>query len=261
MTVMKGTIVTLLSMLIVMGECSAETLKIATLSYPPFQYEEDGEAKGLAADIIREVFRRMDQPIEISFYSFLRAVENIKEGKSDVIFTFYYKPEREEYADYSTEPLVEQTISLFVHKDSPIVFDGDLSKLQPYRFGLVRFSYGQIFDDAVSNGVIKHIEYVAQMEQNMEKFIRHRFNILPSDRWVAYYYYAKIASVQGQQSIQMKELTPSIETFPALIGFSKVNNLTAIRDKVDATLREMKADGSYQRIRDSHIASWGIQLP
>ncbi len=135
-----------LGMCVAVCECSADSLKVATLVYPPFQYEENGEAKGIAADIVKEIFKRMNQPIEIKFYPFPRA---IREGKSDVIFTFYYKKEREQFAEYSKESLVDQTISLFVHKDSPIVFDGNLSKLSQYKFGLVRFSYGKVFDEAV----------------------------------------------------------------------------------------------------------------
>lgn len=53
---------------------------------------------------------------------------------------------REEFALYSREPLVEQTIALFVLEDSRIVFDGDLEKLAGHSFGLANFSYGPIMD-------------------------------------------------------------------------------------------------------------------
>lgn len=249
----------------IMGLCllaanaGADVLQVATLNYPPFQYQEDGETKGLAADIVAEVFKRMHQEIKIRFYPFPRALRNIQDGESDVIFTFYHKKEREEFADYSTETLIDQTVSLFVLQDSPIVFDGSLSKLAPYTFGLVRFSYGSVFDEAVKNNVITQLEYVSEMEINMRKFLKKRFDILPSDRCVALYYYSKIASKEGG-TIHIKELTPAIQTFPAYIGFSKKKKLAATRDKVDAVLREMKKDGSYQTIIDTHMKSWGIDL-
>lgn len=246
-----------LGMCVSVCECFADNLKVATLVYPSFQYEENGEPKGIAADIIKEIFKRMNQPIEIKFYPFPRAIKNIKEGKSDVIFTFYYKKEREQFAEYSKESLVDQTISLFVHKDSPIMFDGNLSKLNQYKFGLVRFSYGKVFDEAVKNGLITKIDYVSEMENNMKKFLKRDFDILPSDRWVALYYYSEIAP-KGKS--QLKELNPSVQTFPAYIGFSKANKLTSVRDQVDDILREMKKDGSYQKIINAHIDRWGINL-
>ena len=238
-------------------ECFAGNLKVATLDYPPFQYKEDGEIKGIAADIIKEIFKRMNQPIEIKFYPFPRAVKNIRKGVSDVIFTFYYKKEREQFAEYSKESLVEQTISLFVHKDSAIVFDGNLSGLNQYKFGLVRFSYGKVFDEAVSNGLITNTDYVSEMGNNMKKFLKRRFDILPSDRWVALYYYSKIAP---KVKSRFKELKPPVQTFPAYIGFSKANNLTSVRNRADDILRKMKEDGTYQKIINSHIDKWGIIL-
>ncbi len=246
-----------LGMCVAVWECFADNLKVATLAYPPFQYEENGETKGIAADIIKEIFERMNQSIEIKFYPFPRAIKNIKKGNSDVIFTFYYKKEREQFAEYSKESLVDQTISLFVNKDSPIVFDGHLSNLNQYKFGLVRFSYGKIFDEAVKNKLITKTEYVSKMENNMKKFIKRRFDILPSDRWVALYYYSKIAP---KGKIQLKELNPPVQTFPAYIGFSKANNLAPLRDKVDIILKKMKKDGSYQKIIDAYLDSWRLNL-
>ncbi len=235
----------------------ADELRVATFNYPPFQYEEQGEVKGIAVDIVRELFRRLDQPIKIDFYPFPRAVKKLKAGESDVIFTFYHKKERESFADYTKEALVDQTISLFVNEESPTAFDGDLSKLNPYKFGLVRFSYGSIFDAAVDEKLITRIEYVSKMDLNMKKFLRLRFDILPSDRWVAYYYYSKVNLEEGM-SVKLKELEPPVQSFPAYMGFSKAKNLSALRDKADIVLKEMKKDGSYQSIIDVHLASWGI---
>lgn len=138
----------------------ARTHKVATLEYPPYEYEERGEAKGIAVDIIKEAFRRMGQPIEISFFSFSRALNNLKTGESDLIFTFYHKPEREAFALYSKETLVSQTVSLFVLEDSPIVFDGDWTKLADNTFGVADFSYGKVFDAVKQSKALKKVEVV-----------------------------------------------------------------------------------------------------
>ncbi len=221
-----------IAMCIGAGESFADELRVATFNYPPFQYEDQGKVKGIAVDIVKELFKRLNQPIKIDFYPFPRAVKNLKAGESDVIFTFYHKKGRESFADYTKEPLVNQTISLFVHEDSPIVFDGDLSKLNQYKFGLVKFSYGSIFDAAVDKKLITHVEYVSKMDLNMKKFLRRRFDMLPSDRWVAYYYYSK-SNLEEDKPIKLKELKPPIQSFPAYMGFSKANNLSGLRDKAD----------------------------
>jgi len=259
MNKIRFTLLIIITMGIAAGVSFAADLKVASLDYPPFQYQEQGKVKGIAADIVKELFKRLDQPIKINFYPFPRAIKNIQAGKSDVIFTFYHKKEREKFADYSKEALVDQTISLFVHQDSPIVYDGDLSKLNKYKFGLVRFSYGRIFDEAVEKKVITRISYVSKMSLNMKKFLSRRFDILPSDRWVAYYYYYSKANLEESKAITIKELKPPIQSFPAYMGFSKAKNLSGLRDKVDKVLKEMKKDGTYQAIIDGYIDSWGIK--
>ena len=236
----------------------AQELKIATFEYSPFQYEENRKVKGIAADIVKEIFRRLKRPIRIDFYPFPRAVRNIQTGASDIIFTFYYKKDREKFALYSKEPLVNQTISLFVHKDSSIQFNGDLSALSQYKFGLLRYSYGKIFDDAVKNKVIPSVEQVSKMELNMKKFLSKRFDILPSDRWVAFYYYAQ-SNPKFRKGVQIKELQPPVQSFPAFIGFSKANKLEKLRDQVDATIIAMKQDGTYQKIINTYLDSWKVE--
>jgi len=201
-------------------------------------------------------FRRLDQPIKIDFYPFPRAVKNLKAGESDVIFTFYHKKGRESFADYTKEPLVNQTISLFVHEDSPIVFDGDLSKLNQYKFGWSNSAMEVFSMRPWIKKLITHVEYVSKMDLNMKKFLRRRFDMLPSDRWVAYYYYSK-SNLEEDKPIKLKELKPPIQSFPAYMGFSKANNLSGLRDKADIVLKEMKEDGSYQRIIDGYLAGFG----
>ncbi len=39
----------------------AGNLNIATLTYPPFQYEENGKPKGVLMDGVKEVFSRLKQ--------------------------------------------------------------------------------------------------------------------------------------------------------------------------------------------------------
>ena len=53
------------------------------------------------------------------------------------------------------------------------------------------------------------------MNINIKAFIHERFDILPSDRWVALYYYSRL---KEEQEVRMKELQPSLQTFSAWIA-------------------------------------------
>lgn len=219
-------------------------LELVTLQYPPYEFLDDGEVQGVAVEIVQEVFKRMKVPIKITLYPWDQSLAMIQKGEADAIFTIFKTPEREAYADYSHEILIPQVVSLFVTKDSHIVFDGDLNKLSTFTFGVVRtVSYGSIFDDAVKNGVIRNIETSETGEENMKKLLQGRFDILVSNR------YGALAIVKKMNNMDhIKELKPAIQSVPSYIAFSKKRFLTSLRDQFDSILRNMKDDGTYENI-------------
>jgi polar amino acid transport system substrate-binding protein len=233
-----------LSFIVLFGYSNTIALELVTLQYPPYEFLEEGEVKGVAVEIVKEVFKRMQRPINITMYPWDRSLDMIKKGEADAIFTIFKTPERELFADYSHEVLMPQIISLFVRHDSNIVFDGDLSKLSMYTFGVVRrVSYGSIFDEAVKNGVIRNIEISETGEENMNKLLQGRCDILLSNR------YGALDIVKSMQKMdQVKELTPALQSVPSYIAFSKKRPLASLRDECDIIVRKMKDDGTYDRI-------------
>lgn len=230
--------------LLIANTASAKVLELVTLQYPPYAYQEQGEVKGVAVDLIQEAFRRMKQPIRISVLPWARAIYQIEQGQSDAIFTIYKTKERALFADYSNEVLIQQSVALFVRKDSAIAFNGQLSQLANYRIGAVRkVSYGEVFDRAVLTGQLASLDITDTGEQNMKKLLQGRFDILVSNKLGAQY----ILQQMGQTE-KVKMLLPEIEYIPSYLAFSKKNNLQATRDQFDAVLGEMKRDGSYAKI-------------
>lgn len=230
------------------GIVTARTLDLVTLQYPPYEYEENGQVKGIAVDVVDEVFRRMDQPIQIRLLPWARAIKLIEAGKADAVFTAYKNPTREIFADYSKEVLMPQIVSLFVRNESSIEFTGDLSSLNGYIFGMVRkISYGQIFDTAVKSGVIRYIDYANTGEVNIQKLLNGRFDILVSNKYGALHILKKTNNLA-----KVKELQPALESVPSYIAFSKKRNLSKFRDRFDRVLANMKADGTYRKILSSH---------
>ncbi len=226
----------------------SKELKIVTLQYPPYEYEEYGKIEGIAVDLIKEAFKRMDQPIEIKLYPFARAIKMVEKGEADAIFTLFKTQERESFVDYSNEVLITQKTYLYVLKDSPITYDGDLGKLNNYTFGKVlKVTYGQTFEEAVKAKKITKFKESISGEANMDLLLNKKIDILVSHK-------------EGVQSIlkkkfkteYVKELEPDLDMISSYMAFSKKSNLEQLRDKFDKTLRKMKEDGSYQRIVKGH---------
>lgn len=234
------------------SQAFSEPLQLVTLQYYPYQYEEGGQLKGFVAAIVEEVFRRMEQPIKIKVYPFPRAMKMIQNGDADAVFTAAKNPEREMFADFPTEVLIEQTMALFVRADSPLGFDGDLSKLSQYRFGVIYgFRYGNVFDNAVKTGILSNINKTNSAESNARMLASGRLDFWMSNREQALFAINKL-----RLSDAIRELEPAIQTIPSYLAFSKKRNLEAVKDRFDNELRKMKADGSFQGIISDY---WKMQ--
>lgn len=227
----------------------AVPLQVVTLKQPPLEYEEQGIIKGIAVDLVKEVFARMQQPITLNIYPFARALGMLKEGKADAIFAIVKKPERELFLDYPNEVLIEQTACLFVRKDAPIQFDGGFRPLSAYRFGILRgATYGPQWDEAVNAGIINKIEEVSDYRQNVLKLVNGRLDIIIGPRLSMMY----VIKALGQQDA-VKELSPVIENVPTYLAFSKTRVAPDIKAQFDRLLKELKDDGTYDKILQGHI--------
>ncbi len=113
----------------------ADTLSVVTLHYPPYAYDENGEVKGFSVDLLKEVFHRMDIPMQIKVLPWKRALKMVKNGRADAVLLAFKTEEREKYADYPDEIFITEPTSFFVMKDSGITWNGELSPLTKYKFG------------------------------------------------------------------------------------------------------------------------------
>jgi polar amino acid transport system substrate-binding protein len=225
------------------GSIQAKPLQILTMENAPYSFTQDGEVKGIGVELVKEAFKRMNQPVQVSIAPWARAMEQIKSGAVDGLFNVYKTPERELFADYSAL-LHDETVVLFARKTSEIEFNGDLAALSQYKFGVIRgYSYGQTYDKAVADGVIKNIELLTLTEQSLRMLMMKRIDIAPSGRHVGKYYLHKL----GLQA-DIKELSPQLETVPTYLIFPKKNKSNEIRLQFNQALQSMRDDGTYEKI-------------
>ncbi len=221
----------------------ADTFKLVTFEYPPYEYTEDGQVKGLAVDVVREVFHTMGHDVVIESLPWARAQMLFERGDVDGIFTFFLNDERQAYTLYSKEVVVTQTIVLWVPKDSPIEFGGDLTKLQAYSFGVTpKTSYGERFDTAMKYELLR-TDAAPTIEGNIRKLLSGRIDLWVSNRDGAVHEFKRLGL-----SGQVRELKQPIQIVPAFIGFSKVRNHVALRDAFDQALQKLKQSGVYDKL-------------
>ena len=222
----------------------AKPLELVTLQYPPYEYNENGEIRGIAVDIVKEVFKRMGQPISIKLYPWARALQMVKTGRADAIFTAFKNPEREKFAIYSNEVLILQTVSLFTLKHKNFILDENLSNITNYKTGIVhKVSYGKIFDAAIKDKRINKTIKFYTGELNFKRLLTGDLDFTVSNTYGGIY-------ILNNNSVidKVTILSPPIEEIPSHIAFSKKRNLLEVRDKFDKILSGMKTDGTYNKI-------------
>ncbi|PCJ45201.1 MAG: hypothetical protein COA99_05405 [Moraxellaceae bacterium] len=233
----------LLLVLVFSGPIQAKTLQILTMENAPYSFTQDNEVKGIGVELVKEAFKRMNQPVQVSIAPWARAMEQIRSGAVDGLFNVYRTPERELFADYS-ELLQDETVVLFVRKNSAIAFNGDLAALSQYKFGAIRgYSYGRTYDKAVADGVINKIELLTLTEQSIRMLMMKRIDVAPSGRHVGKYYLHQL----GLQA-SVRELSPPLETVPTYLIFPKKNKADATRLQFNKALQSMRDDGTYEKI-------------
>ena len=230
------------------GVAKADTLKLVTLSYPPYEFQDGDRVDGIVVRILRRAFEKLDYQIEIEVLPWKRALLMARQGTADAVFTVYRTEERLKYLDYSRTVVMPQVVSVWALKDAELEFDGDLGSLKNVSIGLVDgVSYGATADAAIASGILRHLDYAPSSSQNIKKLLAGRTEAVIMNRYGALYH---LTLQKGLD--QVIELRPEISSVPSYIGFSKARNLAALRDRFDDTLQAMIAEGEYQRIIDGY---------
>lgn len=232
---------------------TSKTLKISITNYPPYEMVIDNEPTGLAVEIMKEVFRIMNQSITIREIPWSRALLLLETGEIDCAPEVLITQERLEYIEFSKETLLLEATSLFVLDESDITFDGDLKKLKDYTFGVRKdFSYGDIFDTSVKNKILTNIvEQIYDDKRLFQLLSNKKIDIYVGDKYGTFYQYKLSGQVQ-----KIKRLSPDLQSTPTYMAFSKKNNLGDIRDRFDVILAEIKENGVYAEI----IKGWEDNL-
>jgi polar amino acid transport system substrate-binding protein len=83
------------------GSPPIRPLRIALENYPPYEYAENGDAKGINVDIIKHILYRLGIPYEFKVYPFSRGWLMLKRGTADAAPSISYSKEREPFLFYT----------------------------------------------------------------------------------------------------------------------------------------------------------------
>jgi polar amino acid transport system substrate-binding protein len=222
---------------------TAQTITLAYVDFPPFEFQKADEPQGILVQIVQTVFQRAGISLELTFLPFNRAFDNTKRGTIDGLFNFYKIKERLQFFDYS-EPLIDNPLVFFVRKDSTIQFH-NMESLAGLSVGIIpAYTYGSDFDN--NTGFIK--ERTNTHLSNLRKLLYGRIDIYPCDKLVGIHVARQNAFME-----QLKILPTPIAIMKGHIGFTKGKHKEII-GRINPIIEQMRNNEEISRIVEEYMA-------
>ena len=214
----------------------AEPLIALDNANPPFMYLENGETKGLYAELLRAVFQRAGVDVDIRGMPWKRALRMGEGGRAGVGGIYQTAP-RLEIFDYS-QPIFEEKLIVYARTGSALRFTR-LEDLYGMRVGVIRgWSYTEAFDAAAKAG---------RMQMTESSSDEANFRMLASGRLDA----VIAIELAGQRILKrldlldkVRALEPALSINPTYLVFAKKAQQQQLLQRFDQSLAQMREDGS-----------------
>ncbi|GAA3921122.1 substrate-binding periplasmic protein [Litoribacillus peritrichatus] len=137
----------------------SKSIPIVTETFPPFEYELNGEVVGSDTRVVRQVLKRMGYQADIKLIPWVRAQKYTQLGRVAAIYSLTKSPEREQYL-YFSDPISYVQDMFFKRADRDIQWQV-MADLSPYTIGVSKgYSYPQVFMAALKRNQFKKVTYL-----------------------------------------------------------------------------------------------------
>ncbi len=161
---------------------AAEKLVFLGAEYPPYEYIEGQELKGLSIELLQEIFALLNnQRNEIKLIPWKRAYETALIKKNTVVFSTLRTKEREELFHW-IGPIYIDSLGLFKLEERQDIQIHALEDAKKYIIGTVNGSASE--NILLSKGFKKneHISSVTYNSQNVKMLLHNRVDLIISSK-------------------------------------------------------------------------------
>lgn len=217
----------------------AEKLRIVTDPWPPYAYEENGQAKGIDYEVTAEVFRRLGIEVQWQFLPWKRCLAMLEQGLADGVLDIFHTEQRDAQLFYPTEPLSQVEFVLFQLNARPHVI-ARLEDLKGLRVGTAPgYTYGTAF--ASATGFTR--EPAPTLEANFGMLQLGRIDLLITDRRAGRHMIATLGLEQ-----QVSELPLLINRQSQYLAVRRNAGMDLLAQRFAAELRRFKQEPAYAEL-------------
>jgi len=213
--------------------------------YPPYEYVDDGEVKGINIDLIREAFKRLGLKPFFEPRPWKRAVYEVQNGDIMALSSGFKTEEREKYVYYSEGAGLGMETNCVVALSVSGVKVETLEDLRGLRIGVVRdYVYGSQFDSIKGLNKIE----ASSSHQLMRMLLNQRMDVAIGNKAVFRFLARNLGKLAHINFVY------EIGSEPLYLMFSRAQGKKAAKLSRDfgAVIREMKKDGTFQSIESKY---------
>ncbi|WP_419903347.1 substrate-binding periplasmic protein [Kiloniella sp.] len=219
----------------------ADTVHIVTEEFPPYNYQEDSNAKGLSTEVIQAVLQEIDVQAEINFYPWARAYKIAQQRKNHLIYSIVRIPEREEQFQWVGK-IAPYSTSLYKLKSNTNIKVHTLSDAKNYLVGVSR-------EDVITTYLRRKGFVTFDISNhdsiNIKKLLSGRVDLIAYDDASFVY----IVRSMGLDLSKFEKINPLLELSGSLYMAFNKNSDTELVNKFRAGLQSIKENGLYDEIQ------------
>jgi len=223
-------------------QVSAQTFRILTEEFPPYNYLQNEQISGISVEITREILRRINHPDNIELMSWSNAYRLTQEQDGIVLFSTTRSPAREKLFKW-VGPLVPNNLVFFGQKELIGKFSNLQDAKRVNKIGVYQDDYGELL---LKQKGFNNLASVLDNRSNVDQLASGEI-----DLWIA-------NELTGKHMIKdaglMSELVKvyDIQKDYMYLAFSQSTSDKVIK-KWQETLDEIKSDGTYAQIFSNWI--------
>lgn len=222
----------------------AQDIRIVTEEFPPYNYSDDGFAKGLSSEVVQAVLAETGLTAEFLFLPWARAYLTAQNTKNTVIFSIGRIPEREDLFEWIgvIAPYNTSLYKLASRTDLTIV---SLSDAKDYSIGV---SVEDVIYQYLKSQNFTNLDIVGEDVLNIRKLALSRLDLIAFDEAASQYYLdlEDIDPALFDRIYRLDDISGGL-----YMAINKDSDPELIRS-LKSGLEAIKADGTYDQILNRH---------
>jgi polar amino acid transport system substrate-binding protein len=223
-------------------------------NYEPYIYAaENQQVKGLYRDLMVEAFDRMEIPLEYDVCPWKRAQLLVKNGTADAMISVA-TTKRLVYLS-ATDPVTHMDFHVFAKSDNPRIMEiMAIESIEDLK-GFDIISYlGNGWAERNFKGLT--VDTAPNFTSAILMLAKNRGDVFVDGSIVVKYAIKELLKDPANPVLELKSVVESqhtLETIPYSLLIRKDSRYHSIIPKFNKTLREIRHDGTYDRILDQYI--------